>query len=119
MKFNWLFDDEGRHIGQEASYRRWDNGRYEFVWFLRVYQDGTALWRPGVLSYSRYSPRHEIDEVIRKYFRTTREELAEDYFMVHTLQRRSCTGVTAQHGQDFGDFLVSKFNNQEEARHAV
>ena len=98
-------------IGYEMSEVSSSNA--EERWVLRVYNDGTALFRPYKLSPLRYPTIMSIKNVV-EYFFYKEEELPVDSDGYHKMQILRRRALNPQHAtpqaQGFGDFLESKYN---------
>jgi len=104
----------GEPIGYEmTTWRRRGATNPADSWVLRVYLDGTALYRPHILGWLRYPTMRTIKSVI-DYFFYVEDEMRERHNRIYVLRRKP---LNPQHmapvSKGFGEFLTSKYNKQE------
>jgi len=92
----------GRHVNIDYD--------FDAHYVLRIYADGTALWRPWKLSSMRYNAVSKITNMI-EYFFYRDGAIRETYSTTHVLRRKAINPhfvrPTANH---FGKFLEHKYN---------
>lgn len=115
LQFDTISDSELNPIGHQVSFRR--HYFSDPIWFLKVYTDGVAYWRPAVYSPHLNTPtRRSISRTIQRYFIAVEQIRVEgEDYDTHILKRRKCSlpiGSSATGVIEFGDYLLHKFNEE-------
>ena len=104
----------GEPLGYEMTQYRGRRGTTdEDSWILRVYLDGTALYRPHMLGWLRYPTMRTIKTVLDYFFykEAEIENPVARYNKTHVLRRKPINPHhTAPVSKGFGEFLTSKYN---------
>jgi hypothetical protein len=82
-------------------------------WIMRVYHDGTALWRPHKLGWLRYSTMEPINRIVDYFFYKEAElpDSTDDYARIQVLRRKALNPYhLTPTATGFGEFLTSKYN---------
>ena len=99
----------------ENTYARYHNYRQaqtpEGAWVIRVYLDGTALFRPYKISSLRYNARYGITDMMDFFFYKEAEIQEGRYNRIHVLRRKHLNPqFITPTDAGFGEFLQHKYN---------
>lgn len=101
----------GEPMGFQMTDRNTTGHPVNDTWVLRIYQDGTALFRAWKLGYMRYPTQRTIISMV-EYFYYKESAIGQGYQATTLLRRRPLNpNYIVPSTGNFGDFLANKYNH--------